>query len=600
MFSHLPKKVALSLAVAFIAAMSFFIVSCQKELSGGGFTVTETPPDLTTKIASAVTGFVTDETNAAVEGATVQFGTSTTTTDKYGYFEFSNVQVVKNAAVLTVIKPGYFKGIKTYIAAENKSAFFRIKLLSKTAQGSFDAATGGTVTLTNGLSVSFPAAAVKLAAGGTYTGQVTVAAQWINPAANDLINTMPGDLRGLDSLGLLKTLTTYGMAAVELTGSAGELLQVADGKKATLTFPIPSSLAGSAPANLPLWSFDETNGLWKQEGRAVKSGSNYVGEVSHFSFWNCDVPANYIQFNCTLHDAEGNAIPNALVKVSVVGTGNAGYGYTDSSGYTGGAVPDNAQLLLEVFPNYNCGTAVYSQNFTTANSNVSLGVLTIPGTSTATAHVTGTATTCANTPVTNGYVIMFQNNQYSRYELDNTGSFEFSYLLCNGAEQVNFIAEDAAAGEQSTPLSYTLNTGDNAVGNLQACGVTTEQFINYTQDGATHSYTSPTDSFFMYANPQSVPSSIYIFGMSTISGGPNAPTVSLAFTDAGIAAGSTQQLLSFGTDSTQVTTPIDVNITEYGVIGQFIAGNFTGTLTGPPPGNLPTNVTCSFRVRRQR
>jgi hypothetical protein len=597
MLLHLPKKAALGLSIILIAAMSVFVVSCQKELSGGGTIITETPPDLTSKIASSVSGFVTDETNAAVEGATVQFGTSNATTDKYGYFEFSNVQVVKNAAVLTVIKPGYFKGIKTYIAAESKSAFFRIKLLPKTTQGNFDAAAGGTVTLTNGLSVSFPAAAVKLAAGGAYTGPVNVAAQWINPSANDLVNIMPGDLRGLDSLGFLRTLTTYGMAAVELTGSGGELLQVADGKKATLTFPIPSSLAGFAPANLPLWSFDETNGLWKQEGRAVKSGNNYVGEVGHFSFWNCDVPANYVQFNCTLHNTDGSPVSNVLVKVSVVGTGAAGYGYTDSSGYTGGAVPNNAQLLLEVFPYYNCGTSIYSQNFTTANANVSLGIITIPNSSVSTAHITGTVNNCSNTPVTNGYVIMYSNSQYSRYELDN-GTFDFTYTLCSGSAPVSFIAEDVAAGEQSTSLSYTLVPGDNAVGNLQACGITTEQFINYTQDGVNYSFTSPADSFYQYSNPQSVPSSIYISGQR-LSGG-TIDYINLAFTEPGIAAGSTQQLLSFGTDSLLITTPVDVNITEYGAIGQFIAGNFAGTLTSPPPGSTPVNITCTFRVRRMR
>lgn len=41
---------------------------------------------------------------------------------------------------------------------------------------------------------------------------------------------MPGDLRGIDTDGYMKGLTTYGMAAVELTGAGGESLQIADGK----------------------------------------------------------------------------------------------------------------------------------------------------------------------------------------------------------------------------------------------------------------------------------------------------------------------------------------------------------------------------------
>ena len=241
---------------------SVLFFSCQKELSIDNGTGS-LPPDLKTKISSSVSGFVTDENNAAVMGATVQFGSSATVTDKFGYFEAKNVQVVKNAAFVTVSKPGYFKGIKTYIAKEGKSAFFRIKLIPKTIVGNINGTSGGSVTLTNGLSIALPAGAVVNAATNVaYTGTVNVAAFWINPEAADLNKIMPGDLRGIDKDGSLKLLQTFGMAAVELTGASGELLQIATGKKATITLPIPASLTASAPASIPLWYFDETNGLW--------------------------------------------------------------------------------------------------------------------------------------------------------------------------------------------------------------------------------------------------------------------------------------------------------------------------------------------------
>lgn len=599
MFSIQSKKIAVALMATLITAMSFFVVSCQKELSGdGGFTVTETPPDLSTKIASSVSGFVTDEGDAAVNGATVQFGTSSTTTDKYGYFEFSDVQVVKNAAVLTVIKPGYFKGIKTYIATENKSGFFRIKLLPKTNQGNFDAATGGTVTLTNGLSIAFPpSAVVVVSSGAAYTGQVNVAAQWINPTANDLNRIMPGDLRGLDSLGFIRSLTTYGMAAVEITGGAGEALQVAPGKKATLTFPIPAGIASAAPANLPLWSFNETNGLWKQEGFAVKSGSNYVGEVSHFSFWNCDVPNNYVQFNCTVQDAAGNPVVNALVKISTTGQlQTTGWGYTNSSGYTGGAVPNNSQLLLEVFSNQSCGTAVHSQTFTTTNQNVSLDTIIIPVTSVAT--VSGNVINCSAAPVTNGYIMMVKDGLTSRYPVSSTGAFSFSTALCTATSVVQLLAEDIDALQAGTQQTLNLVPGTNAAGTLSACGTSIDEFINYTIDGANNSFVYPADSITHFVNMQGIPPISYITGGSNSS--TSTGSVSFAFTQGGIVAGGTQTLISFYdrqlTDSVQVSgTPV-VNITEYGNVGEYIAGNFVCTLTG----GVTYNITCQFRARRRQ
>ena len=177
-----------------------FFISCQKEISDTNPLPTEPTnelPDLSTKVSSSVSGFVTDENDAPLLGAIVTMGAGSFTTDKYGYFEIKNKDVVKNAAVVTVSMNGYFKGIKTYIAEAGKSAFFRIKLIPKTTAGTFSATAGGEVTLTGGLKISFPSDAIAVAANGTaYTGTVNVAASWINPTATDLSRIMPGDLRG--------------------------------------------------------------------------------------------------------------------------------------------------------------------------------------------------------------------------------------------------------------------------------------------------------------------------------------------------------------------------------------------------------------------
>ncbi len=575
-----------------------FFLSCQKGLNDTPNPVNPIVPDLTSKVVSSVSGFVTDENDAAMQGASVKVGIMNATTDEYGFFEIKNVEVVKNAAVVTVEKPGYFKGIKTYIAATGKSAFFRIKLIPKTNTGTISSASGGDVTLINGLKVALPANAVVIASSNAaYTGTINVSSYWIDPTANDLGQEMPGDLRGLDDAGSLKGLTTYGMAAVELTGSGGELLQIASGKTATLTMPVPAAILSSAPSSIPLWSFDETKGLWKQEGSATKTGNTYTGEVTHFSFWNCDVPANYVQFNCTIVNADGEPIPFVSVKISVVGSPfNAAWGYTDSSGYVAGAIPGDAQLLLEVFSNYNCGNALYSQNFTTTNVNVSLGSITVNPVN-FTATVTGTVTDCNGLPVTDGYIIMHSNNLYYRHALSNTGSFEFNTLLCSATSSVTFIAEDLAALQQSAPLTSTLVPGANAIGNLQACGITTAEYITYSLDGGTTFVTlsAPGDSLYHSGNGTT--------GLSYISGNNNSTTyVNLAMDNTGIAVGSIQNLIEFNASTmnqgVSVNPPTNViNITEYGAVGGFIAGNFTATLTGTaPPATYA--VTCSFRVRR--
>ena len=579
----------------FIVFTCIFFLSCKKDVNNdnNGYQY----PDFTVKVTSSVSGFVTDENNAAVLGANVSAGDMNATTDKFGFFEIKNAQVVKTAAVVTVSKPGYFKGIKTYMAEDTKAAFFRIRLIPKTNAGSINAGAGGSVSLSNGLIVALPAnAVVKASDNSAYTGTINVALHWIDPTAADLNQSMPGDLRGIATDGSLKILNSYGMAAVELTGASGELLQIASGKKATLTLNIPSTILSTAPATIPLWSFDEANGLWKQEGAATKTGNTYVGEVSHFSFWNFDIAANYVQFNCTLKDASGNPVPYATVKISVPGTNDARYGWTDASGYVSGQIPANTQLLLEVFNSYYCSTPVYSQNFTTTNVNVSLGVIIIP-TGINLATISGTVTDCNNNPVTDGYIIMLDGSQYFRYAISNSGTFSFNAVLCNNTATVTFIAEDNIGHQQSGSLTMTLTSGANSIGNLQACGISNQEFITYSINGGTAiQFSTPADTLV-----QETWNTGSVYAISGSRHGTNL-FVNATFNGSGIAVGSAQNLESFNsseiTQQTTISNPVSVNITEYGTVGEFIAGNFTGTIVTVTAPATTYTIVCSFRLRR--
>ena len=197
----MPYRPILRTLYALLILFPLVFLSCQKELTGDFIPPDPvTPPDLTTTVVvSQVSGFVTDGNNGAVVGASVSSGGQTVTTNKYGYFEFNNISVVKNAAVVSVSKPGFFPGIKTFTAQAGKGAFFRIKLIPKTNAGSFSAGTGASITISGGLNIAFPPNSIVLEGSNTpYSGTVNVSASWINPVAADLYGIMPGDLRGLD------------------------------------------------------------------------------------------------------------------------------------------------------------------------------------------------------------------------------------------------------------------------------------------------------------------------------------------------------------------------------------------------------------------
>jgi hypothetical protein len=61
------------------------------------------------------------------------------------------------------------------------------------------------------------------------------------------------------------------------------------GTTASLTTAVPGGLQPVAPGAVPVWSYDETSGFWKEEtlGKAVLQNVNgvpsYVFKTSHFS-----------------------------------------------------------------------------------------------------------------------------------------------------------------------------------------------------------------------------------------------------------------------------------------------------------------------------
>lgn len=590
---NVPKKTILGSLIA----LTVLLFACSKELSES---FEPTPIDLSTKVTAAkVSGFVTDNANMPVKDAAVKIGLATTTTDKYGYFEVKNVEVIKDAGMVTVTKAGYFPGIRTFLAESGKSNFSRIKLITKAPIGSIDAATGGNVSTTAGLKIVLPAnAVVNAASGAAYTGPVSVAAYWIDPTSEFINQEMPGDLRGINTGGNQQVLTTYGMAAVELIGSTGEKLQVASGKKATLTIPVPSSLASRAPSAIPMWHFDEATGLWKEEGSASFNGNVYTAEVSHFSFWNCDVPANYVDLSLTVKDNNGNPIAYMPVKISEVSNpANARYGYTDSSGYVHGLVPATTQLLVEVFSNYSCGTPIYSQTITTTNAPISLGIITVTIPPSLLANISATLKTCAGAPVTNGKLIVQHGYLYHIFSTNNTGTVAGSIVICNpGAATA--IAEDVANGQQSGLINFTLAPGTNNLGIIQACGTSTAQFLNYTINGTNYSYTAPPDSLQLYPNFSGTNNfNSYQLIASTV---PMASYSLIKFSSTGMAAGSTQTMLymKFNEMTDSCTNALPVTITEYGAVGQFVAGNFNGTVNYFNTPTTTLTVSGSFRVRR--
>ncbi len=571
--------------------------SCQKELSledGDLFSLPNN--DFKTEVITSVSGFIVDENNDPIPDASIEFGGASILTDNYGFFEFTNKSVVQNAAVVKITKPGFFTMVKTFIAVKDKAGFFRIKLIQKTIAGTINATTGGTINYSGNVTINFPADAfINTNTGVNYNGTVQVAVNWIDPTSNELQKLMPGDLRGIDTSGNVKHLTTYGMIDVELTGTGGEQLNLGNNKKAIISTQIPAAILSFAPASIPLWHFNESKGLWKEEGNAIKTGNNYVGQVSHFSPWNYDVPANSVILSGTITGLKGIPISNALIKISSVANLNSfSLVYTDITGYFRIAVRENTNLKLEILGESNCNSAIFARLITSTTQNISLGVLVVNVTADI-AYIHGAVKDCNNNAVSKGSLLMLKDNQFYKYPILNDGVFGFTTLLCNGMGNIKLIAINSVSQQQGSTAVLPIVTGDNIIGNILACGLSTAEFVHFSIDGVPGGFDAPADTIWQ-------PSNIYfhVVGRRSL---PTFEVFSISFDTAGIGYGSLQRLIgASGTllsGPTQVLpNPVFVQITEYGSIGQFVSGNFSGNIRDVNPPNQIHQVTGNFRVRR--
>ena len=304
-------------------------------------------PSTVTLVTSSVRGVITNENDEPLSGVLVKIGTVEVETDVNGIFRVQDRKFDQNGTVISASRLGYYEGIKIFNPSEGKESFVALQLLIKQKVGAFLASSGGVVSTDDGVSIEFEKNSIVLEDNTTYDGEVTVFAKWIDPTGDLLYEQMPGNLGGIDAEGNPVQLATYGMVAVELESSTGSSLQLIDGESAILTMPVPSEILGLAPPTIPLWSMDETTGNWVEESTATLQGDKYVGEVSHFSFWNCDAPFPLIELEGKIIDSEGN--PLVWTKITIyndaVGVGSA---YSNENGVFKGYVPANLALTLLV------------------------------------------------------------------------------------------------------------------------------------------------------------------------------------------------------------------------------------------------------------
>ncbi len=559
----------------------------------------EYEPDVL-NITGSVEGQVIDENTLPIAGAIVQMGNEVTTTNDYGHFFFKDVQMNKKGTLVKIQKSGYFQGSRRFFPLEGEEARIKIEMIPANFDASFQATAGGTVNVNGDARVEFPANSIQMADGTAYLGMVEVAAYWLDPTALRTFSQMPGNLQGVNAFSTEVALATFGMMAVELQSPAGEKLNIAEGKTATLRMPIPTSVSGNAPEEIDLWSYSETYGVWALEGTAIREGNQYIGEVAHFSFWNCDAPFPVIELEFTVQDPDGNPLVNHPVQISVPGLGVARTGYTGANGGLGGKVPKGEVLEIEILEYDFCSSVMYSGTFGPFDQNTDLGVITVNIPAANNTQFTGSIVDCDGNPVQDGLIIVsFDNNEV--YEYITGGSFDFFVTTCQNTTEATIKAIDLTALLESDPITSDVE-GTFDLGQISICDNVVLNYLEVMFEGETAIYPTVQASVFLdsiiggmgYAtqvNLNDGNATAYIYILKDEEG---------TYTDQDafwveIVSDTEKEWQIFPSQG----EPISLTITNFGDPGEYITGelSFTGSNTWTTPA-VEGLVTCKFSLLR--
>ena len=449
----MTKKILYSLFVFFL-----IFTGCRKDSTITETTIEPTPPIIT--VETSVLGLVTDLDGNVLEGALLALGNSQTVSDENGYFKLSGLTDSENA-IIKVEMAGYFDAWHAFQPFEEDIAQTKIKLTPRNNPLNISANTGGEIQFNN-TKINFQAGSFVDETGNAYTGNVSIFTAYLDPTDPELHTFMPGNLTAFDANNRLQLLESFGMINVELEGDGGQTLQIT--QPATIEMTIPTSIVNKAPATIPLWYFDTEKQRWMEEGSASLQNGKYVGTVNHFTFWNCDVPNDYIQLSGQAFLGESGA----NLTVCITNLSNDDKRCTETSandGYFEGAVPSGEELLLEIFS--ECGDLVYSENIGPFSNDVTVGPYQLNANQTW-ALVHGNVVDCDGNPVTNGYVLgSWNGNQSGIFNLDDNGSFSKYINTCNASEII-LTAIDLDSLKSNDPLQFNL-MADTDIGTLEAC-----------------------------------------------------------------------------------------------------------------------------------
>ena len=334
------------LLLLFVATISLMLTNCSKSEDSSSDTYT-----FGNAITSNFSGKVLDVNSQPISNVTIAMSGLTVTTNSNGEFTLSNVNVNEHFGYMTATKDGYLNGSRTVFPHDGLNTV-EIMLLPMNVLTTVQTGVTSVVTLPNSTKVTFDGSFMT-ESGAAYNGSVKLIVNDLPSNDPNVFKKMPGNLLGQRTDGSISGMETYGMINVEMRGSNNEKIQIATGHSANISLPIAPNQLDSAPATIPLWHFNETSGLWEEQGFSRKIGSKYVGNVSHFSWWNNDWAYEVATLNVVVTNFDTTPVNGVRVTISRA-SGSTGdvlmdLGITGENGTLSAGVPRFEVLTFRAY-----------------------------------------------------------------------------------------------------------------------------------------------------------------------------------------------------------------------------------------------------------
>ena len=258
--------------------------------------------DVITPATATIKGVVSDSLAPTTYiAANITDGTNTTTSSAVdGTFTLSNVAIGAGKVTLTIDNSSYLTGYSIEPVTAGNTTNTNISLINRTGLEAEPMTTGDLTTA--GESLTFPISKVKIDfpknsvvnANGPVAAPTVSVVYKAPPKTADTLNVFPGIFAGIPTGATTEIpFETFGFVNVDL--GAGNSLDPAIG--ASLTIPLGTNnppVGDPYELVMPLWRFDDTDGIWKQVATATRASiaEPFSAHVTTFSWYNLDAPVN--------------------------------------------------------------------------------------------------------------------------------------------------------------------------------------------------------------------------------------------------------------------------------------------------------------------